>query len=236
MFIIRFILRGRIQHRLLSFRMLQAPLSGAELSAVLARELFIKWHIPPEAIIGATHDRAAINNVAMEEFSGLSMCTNAMYSPCFSHLVDGAGEHLRVPLTMSFMSKWNEFFAHSTKAKSLFFRVVGVRTKSSSATRWWSRFDQIEQIVLYFPLVKAALRYPLFFVYFFFVVDVVPRVLSERFPPSRIPKFLLYCFPSWRARICFWNLPHTWTWQKRSGMLRMRWKAMVPVRWKQVGF
>lgn len=65
---------------------------------------------------------------------------------CFSHTLDHVGERLRTPQLDSFFKAWVSLFSHSPKARLLWRSQTGLSPPSYSPTRWWSRFEVIQQI------------------------------------------------------------------------------------------
>ena len=64
---------------------------------------------------------------------------------CFSHTLNLAGEHFKVPTLSEFVSWWMSLFSHSPKAQLLWKEQVGVSVRSYCATRWWSVWEVLDQ-------------------------------------------------------------------------------------------
>ena len=80
---------------------------------------------------------------------------------CFSltfHTLDRVGEKFQTPVLEEFLSAWISLFLHSPKSKALWFEQTGKSMKSYSATRWWSRWEVMEQLMVQFGHVDRFLQ------------------------------------------------------------------------------
>ena len=90
-------------------------------------------------------DRAAVNGVAMRTVS--IIYNQVMDIGCFSHTLDLVGEHMKVPVLDSYVKPWIAMFARSPKCRLLWHTQTGLSPPSYSSTRWWSRFEVIQQLL-----------------------------------------------------------------------------------------
>ena len=67
---------------------------------------------------------------------------------CFSHTLDNVGNHLVIPTLLECGSVWIRLFRHSYKAKLLWKDLTGQRPRSYSETRWWSKWEVYQQILM----------------------------------------------------------------------------------------
>ena len=65
---------------------------------------------------------------------------------CFSHALDLAGRKFKTPNLDEFSKHWISLFAHSPKARIAWKATTGVSVRTYSETRWWSRWEVIEQV------------------------------------------------------------------------------------------
>lgn len=76
--------------------------------------LQIDYNISNNSLIGAMHDRASVNSVAMQTVKILYPCV--LDIGCFSHTLDIVGDKFRIPHLVDFFSAWITMFAYSPKA------------------------------------------------------------------------------------------------------------------------
>ena len=76
---------------------------------------------------------------------------------CFSHTLDNVGNHLVIPTLLEFGSVWIHLFRHSYKAKLLWKDLTGQRPRSYSETRWWSKWEVYQQILMQFGDIERFL-------------------------------------------------------------------------------
>ena len=65
---------------------------------------------------------------------------------------------METDLLDSFVSSWTQLFAHSPKSRLEWKTRIGVAVKSYSKTRWWSKFEVMDQILSLFGDVKEFLE------------------------------------------------------------------------------
>ena len=100
--------------------------------------------ISPELLVAAMRDRARVNDVAMRTISVIY--NNMMDVKCFSHTLDRVGDKMTTPILDDFIKGWISLFTHSPKARLAWKTQTGLSILSYSATRWWSKFEVIEQV------------------------------------------------------------------------------------------
>ena len=100
---------------------------------------------------GASVDQAALNHIKFVFPKMLSVV-------CFSHTLDNVGNHFKVPDLLSFGSLWIHLFKHSHRAKLIWQELTGRTPKSYSETRWWSKWEAFEQLLLQFGDVQQFLQ------------------------------------------------------------------------------
>ena len=84
------------------------------------------------------------------------MYPNILDVGCFSHTIDNAGEHFSTPVLDEFIHSWISLFSHSAKARIRWNETTGVSVCSYSDTRWWSRWEVINQVLGDGPLIFTA--------------------------------------------------------------------------------
>lgn len=101
-------------------------------------------------------DRAACNGVAMRTLK--IVYPLLLDIGCFSHTIDNAGTKFEVPNLSEFISAWISLFSHSPKARLLWKTRTGRSMSSYSATRWWSKWEVVKQVMLYFGDIRPFLE------------------------------------------------------------------------------
>ena len=100
-------------------------------------------------------DRASVNSVAMKT---LKIVYPKIFDiGCFSHTIDRVGEHFNIPTLTEFVTSWLSLFSYSVKAKFLWKQKTGQTLASYSATRWWSKWELMKQIMVQFGDIEPFL-------------------------------------------------------------------------------
>ncbi len=141
-----------IEQRLVALKMLQKSLTGEEIARAVISTLSIDFQVSPTSLLACMRDRAATNNIALRTLKVLY--PNIVNVGCFSHTIDHVGEKFDTPVFAEFVSGWISLFAHSPKNKALWLERTGRSMKSFSATRWWSRWEVMEQLLVLFGDVE----------------------------------------------------------------------------------
>ena len=145
-----------IRQRLVALKMLQKSLTGEEIAREVIATLSIDYHIAPTAVVACMRDRAATNNVAVRTLKVLY--PNCVDIGCFSHTLDHVGEKFHTPVLEEFISAWISLFSHSPKSKAIWQEQTGKSMKSYSTTRWWSRWEVMDQLMVQFGDVDVFLQ------------------------------------------------------------------------------
>ena len=77
---------------------------------------------------------------------------------CFSNTIDQVGEHFNIKTLTGFAANWLLLFSHSYKAKFLWKEQIGQAMASYSATRWWSKWELMKQIITQFGDIEPFLK------------------------------------------------------------------------------
>jgi len=118
--------------------------------------LSTKFGIGPNRLISAMRDRASANNVAIRTIK--VVYSNVLDVGCFSHTLDLVGNYFKLPNLTEFLNSWLLLFSHSVKCKFLWQEHTGKRMATYSQTRWWSKWEIIQQILVQFGDVKSFLQ------------------------------------------------------------------------------
>lgn len=154
--IVRFVSESwTIEQRLIRIQLLSKSMSGEEIARELVLVLSTNYGIGPDHLIASMRDRAAANNVAMRTLA--IVYPKVLDVGCFSHTLDRVGEHFKTPTLSEFCTSWISLFSHSPKAKLLWREQTGRAIVSYSATRWWSKWEVFNQLLLQFAEIQPFL-------------------------------------------------------------------------------
>ena len=144
--------------RMLQVRLLAKSMTGNEIARELISTLSTKYGVGSSCLLAAMRDRASVNNVAVQVLQ--VVYPSLVDVGCFSHAINLAGEHFKVPTLSDFTALWVSLFAHSGKARLAWKDQVGSSIRSYSRTRWWSQWEVMQQLMLAFgdvePFLNAA--------------------------------------------------------------------------------
>ena len=96
-------------------------------------------------LVAVMCDRAACNGVALRTIK--IVYSSIIDVGCFSHTLDLVGSKFVTPCLSSFIVWWISLFSHSPKAMLLWKERTGQSYKGYSATRWWSKYEVIRQVM-----------------------------------------------------------------------------------------
>ena len=145
-----------IYQKLIRVQMLAKSLCGEEIAREIIYVLSVEYGVMSQQILAVMHDCASTNTVAMHTLSVLYPM--ALDIGCFSHTLDRVGDRFDVPTLYCFMIHWISLFSHSPKAKLFWRQRTGISIQGYSATRWWSKWEVINQTFELFGDVEAFIR------------------------------------------------------------------------------
>ena len=142
--VLRFVEDWCVKQRVSKLLLLVKSLTGKHVARLLVESLSTELGIASHLVIAAMHDRASVNAVAMHT---VSVLYNRMFDfGCLSHTIDHVGEHLSLPVLNDFIKGWIGIFSHSPKMRLAWRTLTGLPPPSNSATRWWSKFEVVNQV------------------------------------------------------------------------------------------
>ena len=137
-------------------KLLAKSMTGEEVAQQIIVVLSTELGIPPQSIVAAMRDRASVNDVAMRT---IKIVYNQLLDVgCFSHTLDLVGERMNTPILHDFCKAWIGLFSRSPKSRLLWRTQTGLSAPSYSATRWWSQFEVIHQMLTAFGDVEKFLE------------------------------------------------------------------------------
>ena len=137
-----------IEQRLIKLQILTKSLAGEEIAREVLSVLSTEYGISSYDLVATMRDRASSNNVAIQIMKILY--PNCSIFGCYSHTIHHVGERFVTPILTKFGNYWVTLFSHSPKACFLWKCRTGQSIKSYSKTRWWSRWEMFNQMMLYY--------------------------------------------------------------------------------------
>ena len=144
-----------IEQRLVRVQLLVKSLSGDEIACEIISILSTSYGIESNRLLACMRDGASTNGVAVRTLAILY--PNMLDVKCFSHTLDCVGENFDIPVLNEFISTWISMFSHSPKARLCWRKLTGCSMKSYSATRWWSKWEVMHQLMIQFGDVEQFL-------------------------------------------------------------------------------
>ena len=155
--VIRFVQENVVPtQRLIRLEILAKALKGEELAQRLMSCLAVEYKIGPNVVIGATRDGASVNGAALRQL--MFFYQNLFDAVCFSHTIDNVGNHFQFRIFDLFTRYWIGMFSHSYNARLVWRERTGKSIRTFSDTRWWSKWEVLNQVVNYFGYVEPFLR------------------------------------------------------------------------------
>lgn len=141
---------------LVRFKALSKSLTGEQLAGELIDVLATQLQVQRSHVIAAVRDGAAVNGCALRVVKALY--PKLLEVTCFSHTIDLVGSHFEVPTLDQFIQWWIQLFSRSAAAKLRWKERTGVAMRSYSATRWWSKWEVINQVLTHFGDIEPFLQ------------------------------------------------------------------------------
>ena len=126
-----------------------------ELAQVLYQCLSVDYGVKTNLLLAAMRDGASVKQAALDRIAFIF--PKMLNVVCFSHTLDNVGSHLVIPTFLQFASIWIRLLRHSYKAKLVWKDLTGQRPKSYSETRWWSKWEGYQQILMQFEDIERLL-------------------------------------------------------------------------------
>lgn len=102
------------------------------------------------------HDRASVNGAAVRIVKVVYPCMVDI--GCISHTLDIVGDKFKTPTLNHSYTLWNSLFSHSFKARATWKRQTDRAMPSGTKTRWWSRWEMMEQMMQQFGDMELYLH------------------------------------------------------------------------------
>ena len=154
--IIRFVDQWHIQQRLVKLETLAKSLNAEQLAQRLIQCLAVEYAIQPNQLLAVMKDGAAVNEAALRQVA--FFFPSIFNVTCFSHTIDNVGQHFQFRVLDTFMRYWNTMFSLSPAARLLWKLRTGSAMLLKSDTRWWSQWEVLNRVVVYFGDVEPFLR------------------------------------------------------------------------------
>ena len=123
-------------------------MKGEELAQKLMTCLAVDYNFGSSAIIGGMRDGTSVNGAVLRQL--LFFYPKLFDVVCFSHTIDNVGDHFEFHILDSFAHYWKSMFAHSYNARLVWKERTGVSIRTFSDTRWWSQWENLQQVSDFF--------------------------------------------------------------------------------------
>ena len=154
--VLRYVQDWEVHQRLVRVDFLQKSLNAEELARQIISALSVTLSIEYNNLVAAMRDGASVNAAAMRTLK--IMYPMALDVRCISHTLDLIGDKFKVPTLSIFFTLWISFFSHSAKLKALWKTRTGQSIATYSQTRWWSRWEVMNQAFMMFGDIEPFLR------------------------------------------------------------------------------
>ena len=144
-----------IQQRLVCLQLLAKSLTGEEIACELVKVISTVYGIDSNRLLASMRDGASSNGVAIRTLK--IVYPKCMDIICFSHTIDRVGSHFHTPILDEFVSAWISMFSHSPKARLCWKELTGRSMASYSPTRWWSKWELMNQLLMQFGDIERFL-------------------------------------------------------------------------------
>lgn len=81
------------------------------------------------------------------------------HSWCICHALNSVGNRVNFTAWKDFLKAWNRVFKNSLGAQAIFAAIAKERFKPKSQVKWWTQFEQSEQLFRVFPVIGDVLRH-----------------------------------------------------------------------------
>ena len=142
--------------RLVRLEILAKAMKGEELAQRLMSCLAVEYKFGPSVVIGAMRDGASVNGAALRQLS--FFYSELLDIVCFSHTIDNVGNHFEFQVLDLFFRYWIGMFSHSYNTRLLWREKTGQSIQTYSETHWWSKWEVLNQVLIYFGFVEPFLR------------------------------------------------------------------------------
>ena len=145
-----------IVQRLIRLDICTKSVNAQDLAHVLNDCLSVDYQVRGNSLLATMKDGASVNQAALNHIK--FVFPKMFIVVCFSHTIDNVGNHFKVPDLLSFGSLWIRLFKNSHRAKLIWQELTGRTPKSYSETRWWSKWEVFEQLLVEFGDVEQFLQ------------------------------------------------------------------------------
>lgn len=141
--------------RLATLRLFGASLNGSEYVDVILSSMET-YGVARQQIVFCNSDRGGANKPCIRAL--LRYCPKMTQIWCIPHTLNRVGVKVKFPVLVDFQAKWNAVFKHSGGAQNLFSEVMKQSWVRKSKVKWWTSFEQCEQIFAGFAHVGKVLE------------------------------------------------------------------------------
>ncbi|CAB4018870.1 Hypothetical predicted protein [Paramuricea clavata] len=100
--------------------------------------------------------RCCVNEAALNQVK--FYFPNLFSITCFSHVIDNSGKKFQFRILDTFIRHWNSMFSQSPAVRLAWKTKTGKAMRTASTTRWWSKWEVVNQVHDYFGDVEPFIR------------------------------------------------------------------------------
>lgn len=145
-----------IKQKLVRLALLANPLTGDATAAELGQVILRHMNVDKDVVYGFMRDAVSVNNKAAVHLA--AQFPKSVDIKCFCHLLHRCGEKLQTPVLHRFLKAWNSLLSRSPLARAQLKSRISVSPKTCSATRWWSEWEVVNQVCLYWGDVEQFVQ------------------------------------------------------------------------------
>ena len=155
--IVRFIDKDwNIQQRLLKLEILAKRRNAEELAQRLIHCLAVEYRMHQNHPLAAMRDGASVNEAGLRQV--MFFFPSIRNGICFSHTIDNVGKHFEFSVLDTFSRCRNTMFSLSPAARLSWKTRTGTAMQLHCKTRWWSKWEVLNQVMEIFGDVEPFLR------------------------------------------------------------------------------
>jgi hypothetical protein len=144
----------KVIERLALLKLYGRQLDGKEWLDVILKALE-RFNVNRSRVLFGNSDRGGPNKPCVRTLERI--CPNFTHGWCMPHTLNRVGSKVSFPVLFEFQKFWNAVFKKSGAAQHVFWTVFKESWRRKSQVKWWTAFDQLEQVFTGFPHVGKVI-------------------------------------------------------------------------------
>lgn len=147
---------ARVQVRVADLSLLATNMNSAGTAAIVTDVVYSRLHVEARRMLATMADRCSVNEAAI---AGLMVLwTKSVHVGCYSHTLSNSGKKFRTKVLDQAMTAWFEI-VRSHGGQLAVQLTFGERARTYSDTRWWSRWECVNQVYSHIAEMPNLLSY-----------------------------------------------------------------------------